>query len=477
MKANHSKLWLILSLLIATGCGARTPLGDLESDQPASPVGGSTSSQGGEAGGSSAGYVPAGGTVGTVGVGGSIAPGGTVSGGGSSSLLGGTRGSVPFGGSGGTVPFGGSTILGSSGGNGVSYGGTGGTIPYCTPGVTVPVCISTGTPPPFGASTGGSRGGSGGTVSFGGSVIGGRSGRGGAGGTVPFGGTTDGGSSGGTVPFGGSSFLGSSGGNGVSFGGTGGTIPYCTPGVTVPVCIGTGTAPSGGSGGTVPFGGSTMVGSSGGTAGTTCAGLDPLHEELIDNMNDGDRFIPQVNGRAGAWKDSDDGTPGSTMFPDPAGLFTMTWTGDPCRQYAAYVYGGPFVDSGAAFGFGIGSPYNASAYTGISFWAKIDGGTSSGLRVAFPDKDTQPDGGLCQPNGGGPTQCWDHYGKRIALTTTWTKYTVPFSSLSQDGWGRLGTAFDPSTLYEVQFEIPVDGKFGIWIDDVAFTGYFGPILY
>jgi len=36
----------------------------------------------------------------------------------------------------------------------------------------------------------------------------------------------------------------------------------------------------------------------GSVGGTTCPGLAP-NEELIDDMNDGDRFIPQVNGRAG----------------------------------------------------------------------------------------------------------------------------------------------------------------------------------
>jgi len=98
-----------------------------------------------------------------------------------------------------------------------------------------------------------------------------------------------------------------------------------------------------------------------------------------------------------------------------------------------------FVDTGATVGFGIGGPYDASKYDGISFWAKIDSG-SYGLRVAFPDKDTLPDGGLCE--GSAPeNQCWDHYGYRITnLTTEWTKYTVSFSSLTQDGWGRSGAA-------------------------------------
>jgi hypothetical protein len=215
-------------------------------------------------------------------------------------------------------------------------------------------------------------------------------------------------------------------------------------------------------------GGTASTGGAGGTAGTTtCPGLAP-NEEMIDDMNDGDRFIPQVNGRAGAWKDEGDATSSSTMFPDPAGLFTMTNTGDPCRKYAAYVYGGPFVDGNPVFYFGIGGPYDASKYDGISFWAKIDSGSSSGLRVAFPDKDTQPDGGLCQGSVPG-NQCWDHYGYRIltGLTTQWTKYTVSFNSLTQNGWGRAGAGFDRSTIYEVQFQLPSNAKFGVWIDDVA----------
>ena len=380
MKANHSTSWLTLSLLLAMGCGARTPLDDLQPGQSPSPLAGGATSQGGGTSGTSASL---GGSFATGGQGDGDSRGGQVA----------TGGRVS---SGGTQPPGG-TVVGGRGGSG-------------------------GTQPPGGTVVGG-RGGSGGTQPFGGTAVGGR---GGSGGTQPFGGT--------------------------AVGGRGGSAVSSTAG-------GTGAA------------------GSGGTAGTTsCPGL-ASNEELIDDMNDGDRFIPQVNGRAGAWKDSDDGTPGATMFPNPAGLFTMTATGDGCTGYSAYVYGGPFVDTGATFGFGIGSPYNASAYTGISFWAKIDGGTSSGLRVAFPDKDTQPDGGLCQAGVSGPTQCWDHYGYRIpapGLTTQWTKYTIAFSSLTQDGWGRLGAAFDPSTIYEMQFQIPVDAKFGVWIDDVALTSV-GPV--
>jgi hypothetical protein len=185
-------------------------------------------------------------------------------------------------------------------------------------------------------------------------------------------------------------------------------------------------------------------------------------------MNDGNRFIPSNSGRAGAWKDSHDDTPGSTMFPDPVGPFTMTKTDDPCRQYVAYVYGGPFVVYGASVWFGLGSPYDASKYKGFTFWAKIDGGTSTGIRVVFPDKDTQPDGNICKTGVTGSSACYDHYGQRVTLGTEWEKYTVPFASLTTDNWGSNGTGFDPSSLYEIQFQLPMNTKFGVWIDDVAF---------
>ena len=415
MKTNHANLWLGLALLVATGCLARTPLDDWEPDQSASPAAGGATSQGSGTGGTSASYggVPdTGGSAAMAGASGANISGGMETSSGGSIATGGTSGAVPSGGTTGGGRGGTTGTLPSGGTTGGGRGGTTGAVPS-------------------GGTTGGGRGGRGGIPSSSGTTVGGSSSTGGA---VPSGGTTGGGRSGrGGTP--------SSGGTPV--GGRGGT------------------AGSGGVGGTGTAG-------SGGTAGTTCPGL-ASNEELIDDMNDGDRFIPQVNGRAGAWKDQGDGTSSSTMFPDPDGPFTMTNTGDACRKYAAYVYGGPFVDGNPVFFFGIGGPYNASKYNGISFWAKIDSGTTSGLRVAFPDKDTQIDGALCQASGTGTNLCWDHYGKRINLTTTWTKYSVSFSSLTQDGWGRAGAGFDPSTIYEVQFQIPVNTKFGIWIDDVALT--------
>ena len=131
--------------------------------------------------------------------------------------------------------------------------------------------------------------------------------------------------------------------------------------------------------------------------------------------------------------------------------------------------GSGFSDWGSDLRFGLGSPYDASRYTGISFWARIDSGTKNVVRVAFPDKDTNPDGGICKTGVTGPTACYDHYGLHINLTADWQKYTIPWNLLTQNGWGNAGIAFDPASLYGVTFEIPINSTFSIWIDNVAFT--------
>jgi len=52
---------------------------------------------------------------------------------------------------------------------------------------------------------------------------------------------------------------------------------------------------------------------------------------------------------------------------------------------------------------------------------------------------------------------------------------VLFDEIAQERWGRQGTAFDPTSLYEVLFQISATAKFGLWIDDVVFLR--PPVLY
>jgi hypothetical protein len=393
------------ALLLAMGCGARSPLDTL--DENTASAGGI----GGDLGG--------GGHAGTFGFGGALPKGGAVS-------------------NGGYYYNAGGTFYSSTGGYYYSTGGyyysTGGYY-YSTGGYYYSAggAPATGGRPAAGGSSLGGSSVRGGTMSAGGIVNGSGGSAGGAAGSI----TVDGG-----------------------FGGGGGSVKldaYVSPDLRYD-----------GVGDTISIGDTIKTDGAFGTDSSICSGL-ASNEELIDDLNDGDRFIPLVNGRAGAWTDSHDSSPSGKMFPDPLTGFVPTDTKDACRKFAAYVAGTGYVIFGSSFGFGLGSPYNASKYTGITFWAKVDPGSSSVVKVAFPDKDTQPDGNICQPNTTGTLACYDHYYSRVTLTTTWTKYVVPFSALKQEGWGHAGTAFDPSTLYEVQFIIPVNATFGIWVDDVAFT--------
>jgi hypothetical protein len=393
MRSISSRSLLPLGMLLALGCGARSPL-DLE-EQGYEPGSGGQLHSGGQTGKGGAGeYPPSGGMMNA---GGMMSAGGMTNSGGKA------------GGAGGYPPSGGMMSAGGMMSSGGKAGGAGG---Y----------------PPFGGSVsaGGRAGGAGGNAGgAAGYISGGAGGRAGAGGSAGFGGTTISGSRSGT-----------------------GGLLY--------------------SGGTSGSGGVRASGGTSGTGGSTCPSLSS-YEDLIDNLNDGDRYIPSVNGRVGSWKVTADSTPGGTMYPDQVSGFTPTKADDSCRQYAAYVKGSGFSDWGATLSFGLGSPYSAVKYTGISFWAKSDSTSGNVIRVAFPDKDTHPDGNICKTNVTGPSACYSHYGFRVTLSSAWAKYTIYFSELTQDPWGLQGKAFDPNSLYEIIFQIRENTTFSLWIDDVAFT--------
>jgi hypothetical protein len=424
MSSIAAKLVFPLGVLLALGCAARTPL-DFEENGD-EPGAGGNPGLGGQA--------VIGGAAGNPALGGRAVAGGVMAGGGRIAAGGGAAGINAGGGAAGIAAGGGAAGIAAGGGAAgiVAGGGAAGT-------------VSGG-----GTRAGGVGGGAGGQAGFGpggSTVTGGRSG--GAGGSA-------GGAAGFTVSGGaGGKGGGVAGGPGGVAGGPGGAAG--------------GGAPAGGSsgaggvrpaGGTIGAGGTVGAGGTIGTGGSTCQG-PTSKEDLIDDLNDGDRWILPGRGRYGEWKVGNDGTPGGVMSPDPTQGFTPNNTGDACRKYAAYVKGYGFTSSGANLSVGLGSPYNAS-----SFWARVDSGTTSVIRVAFPDKDTDLAGGICTTSPG-PTNCWDHFGTRMTFSTTWTKYSLTWSQLTQDGWGLLAKAFDSTSLYGIIFEIPENATFGLWIDNLA----------
>ena len=226
-------------------------------------------------------------------------------------------------------------------------------------------------------------------------------------------------------------------------------------------------------------GGSTGTGGTGGAGG---AGGDPLPDtgapgmvEMIDDMEDNDGSILGVNGRVGAWYTYNDATASAMQVPKQGDPFTMTAGGRDGTGYAANTRGSGFTLWGAGYGFNLKDPgdgdggsnkstYDASAYSGITFWAKAGATSDKALRVNVSNKETDPAGGICAPMD----KCSDHFGSPVTLTAEWAKYTLPFAKMAQSGWGQSVAKFDITTLYAVQFQVTKNTTFDISIDEVGF---------
>lgn len=182
--------------------------------------------------------------------------------------------------------------------------------------------------------------------------------------------------------------------------------------------------------------------------------------------------VNQIKGRGGYWYTFVDKS-GSTITPTSGalgGTFSMTKGGRDGSGNAARMYGqiggGDVVFAGMGLNFvDPKGQYDASAYQGISFWAKKTNG-SGNMRLKVPDVNTDPDGGVC-------SECFNDFGADITLTEQWTQYFFPFSRLKQGkGWGNpLKSSIDATKVYGIQFQVNEKNMvFDIWVDDIQFTG-------
>ncbi|HTA93564.1 MAG TPA: carbohydrate binding domain-containing protein [Polyangiaceae bacterium] len=217
-------------------------------------------------------------------------------------------------------------------------------------------------------------------------------------------------------------------------------------------------------------GGSDLGGASGGMSVSGASGMGGAISVdstlLIDDFEDGNNLLAPIDGRNGPWFESNDGR--GMQVPDPRGqilpvllmpprgtsLRGMHTTGAGFTLWGAYL-AVHFVSNGEA-----GVPYDISKHTGITFSAKLGNGmVTPHVRFEISETNTAV---TC-------TTCGDHFGTQVPLTVDWQTVTVPFSSLSQLGYGRpLQTAFDPTQALGLYFDWLTNENFDFWLDDVSF---------
>ena len=211
------------------------------------------------------------------------------------------------------------------------------------------------------------------------------------------------------------------------------------------------------------------------------------HLEVIDDMEDGDGYIREANGRTGMWQAFNDGTATGTETPAQGETFTMTDM-DPPRsiagtspsgatmsEHAVHIKGGGYSGWGAGWMVDFNSvggarqPYNAGAYAGIVFWAKSDGPPTD-VKVSLPDLMSDTAGGICDPldNRVGGKGCYDDFATNITLTKQWRRFEIAFNSVATGNWGYRHI-FDKTHLFGIKFSVmPSFALFDSWVDDVYF---------
>ncbi|HEX7671801.1 MAG TPA: hypothetical protein VF395_19540 [Polyangiaceae bacterium] len=218
--------------------------------------------------------------------------------------------------------------------------------------------------------------------------------------------------------------------------------------------------------------GSMTTGTGGGTGSAGAAGA-AMDISMIDDMEDKDGSILAAEGRVGAWYTYNDTT--GTQVP-PAGQmgFDMTALNPPrgTSTYGATTSGSGFTTWGAGIGFDLNNdgtakqPYDASAYKGVTFWAKAGAGGIKNIRLNVQDAQTAPEGGICDKTA--TKGCNDHRGTAVLLTEDWKQFTFAFDAMKVVGFGQVFPTFQTNKLFAIQFQASQNVKFDIWLDDIAF---------
>ena len=159
---------------------------------------------------------------------------------------------------------------------------------------------------------------------------------------------------------------------------------------------------------------------------------------------------------------------------DPSSTFAVHVSGNGQQNNPpTYSYAQLFAPLNTASESQVGT-VDATAFTGVQFYAIIQTGGMT-ARLSVGDLYTDPSGGMCTTTPGATT-CYDHPTMTLDLSTTWTKYQVPFVMLTQRGFGNispLGAAFPKDALVFVRWDVDLPATapaaaWDLWVDDVTF---------
>jgi hypothetical protein len=185
-----------------------------------------------------------------------------------------------------------------------------------------------------------------------------------------------------------------------------------------------------------------------------------------------------IDNRDGYW--FVDHAAGGTLTP-PKGMFA-TEAGGPSGSMNAVHVSGTVVGYGGSFGLKFTSgtipcAYDVSAFTGVTFWAKSNGGpVTLSLNLTSTTPADQGGDGSC--SGTAAMQCYDDYTKDITASvgTDWKQVTVNFNAtdLRQAGWGaKVPLDLKKAFGLQLKFAPPTpDAGLNVdfWLDNIAFTG-------
>jgi hypothetical protein len=190
--------------------------------------------------------------------------------------------------------------------------------------------------------------------------------------------------------------------------------------------------------------------------------------DLIDDIEGAFPALPARGGRNGAWY---------LVHDDSAGMATAPFAQllDPPRGdslHAASVSGSGYDIWGIELGVSLRAPvtaYDATAYCGVSFFARGTGGV---WRLLISDRESDPAGGVCDPASPDPThQCYDYPGTTFTPSAEWQKIEISFASLTPvQGYSGRTSALDASGLFDILFSFhdQTGAAFSLDVDDLAF---------